>query len=80
MLKRFFDKSEIWFAVASIAVYCILMSAGDALSETVGLYKSVTLVFGVLLSAILLVFLKKNLRSVIRTFLFLVFIRGTVHF
>jgi len=60
MLKRFFDKSEIWFAVASIAVYCILMSAGDALSETVGLYKSVTLVFGVLLSAILLVFLKKN--------------------
>ena len=59
-LKKLYDESKIWFAVAWIVAYCVLMSAGDALSEMVGADKSVTLVVGVMLSSVLLLFLRKN--------------------
>ena len=60
VLKRLYDKSTIWFAVLWIIAYCVLLSAGDALSALIGVDKSVTLAIGLLLSAILLLFLKKN--------------------
>ncbi len=60
MLKKLYSKSKLWFALAWIIAYCVLMSAGDTLSALVGAEKSVTLVIGVLLSAVLLLFLKKN--------------------
>mgnify|MGYP007057791830 CR=1 FL=1 len=60
MLKKLHDKSKIWFAIAWIIAYCVLMSVGDALSVSIGIDKSVTLAIGFLLSAILLLFLKKN--------------------
>ena len=60
VLKRLYDKSAIWFAVLWIIAYCVLLSAGDALSALIGVDKSVTLAIGLLLSAILLLFLKKN--------------------
>lgn len=60
MLKKLYDKSKIRFAVAWIIVYCVLMSAGDSLSAMVGIEKSVTLVVGILLSAVLQIFLQKN--------------------
>ena len=60
MLKSLYEKSKMWFAVAWIIAYCVLMSAGDALSDLVGVEKSVTLPVGLLLSAALLWFLKKN--------------------
>lgn len=60
MLKKLYDKSNIWFAVVWIIAYCVLMSAGDALSAAVGVEKSVTLAVGLLLSGILLLFLKKH--------------------
>ena len=59
-LKNLYDKSKIWFAVLWIIAYCVLLSAGDALSAWIGIDKSVTLAIGILLSAILLMFLKKN--------------------
>lgn len=59
VLKNLYDKSKIWFALAWIIAYCVLMSVGDALSALVGIDKSVTLVIGILLSATLLLFLKK---------------------
>ncbi|MBE6616785.1 MAG: CPBP family intramembrane metalloprotease [Ruminococcaceae bacterium] len=59
-MKKLYDKSKIWFAVAWIIAYCVLMSVGDALSAWLGIEKSVTLATGILLSAILLLFLKKN--------------------
>lgn len=59
-LKKLYDKSQIWFAVLWIVAYCVLMSAADALSEWVGIDKSATLAVGVLLSTVLLLFLKKN--------------------
>ena len=60
MLKKLYEKSNIWFAVAWIVAYCVLMSAGDSLSAIVGIEKSITLLIGLALSAILLLFLKKN--------------------
>ena len=60
ILKKLYDKSKIWFAVAWIIAYCVLMSAGDALSALVGVEKSVTFAIGAVLSIILLLFLKKN--------------------
>ena len=60
MLKKLYDKSKIWFAVLWIILYCVLMSAGDALSAKIGIEKSVTLAIGIALSAILIVFLGRN--------------------
>ena len=60
MLKKLYDISRIWFAIAWIIAYCILMSVGDSLSEIVGLEKSVTLPIGLALSALLLIFLYRN--------------------
>lgn len=60
MLKRLYKKSRIWFAVAWIIAYCVLMSAGDVLSAAVGVEKAITLAVGVILSGVLLLFLKEN--------------------
>jgi len=60
ILKKLYDKSKIWFAVVWIIAYCVLMSAGDSLSAQLGMDKSVTLAIGILLAAILLLFLHKN--------------------
>ncbi len=57
---KLYEKRKIGFAVAWIIAYCVLMSAGDALSAQIGIDKSVTLVIGIALTAILLLFLKKN--------------------
>lgn len=60
VLKRLYDKSKIWFAVTWIMAYCVLMSVGDAISASIGIDKSVTLAIGIVLSTILLLFLKQN--------------------
>jgi len=60
MLKYLYDKSKIWFAVVWIIAYCLLMSAGDSISMTVGIEKSVSLPIGIILCVILFMFLKNN--------------------
>ena len=60
ILRKLYDKSKIWFAVSWIIAYCVLMSAGDALSAQIGIDKSATLPIGIILSATLLLFLKRN--------------------
>ena len=57
---KLYRKSEIWFAVTWIIAYCLLFSIGDRLSELTGVQKSVTAPLGILLSSLLLVFLKKK--------------------
>ena len=59
-MKHLYDKSKIWFAVAWIVAYCVLMSLGDSLSAELGVEKSVTLVIGIALSALLLLFLERH--------------------
>ena len=60
VLKKLYDKSRIWFALSWIIAYCVLMSVGDAVSAIIGIDKSVTLAIAILLCAILVCFLKKN--------------------
>ena len=59
-MKKLYEKSKIVFAVTWIIAYCVLMSAGDACSGMLGVEKSVTLVIGIGLSAVLLLFLWNN--------------------
>ncbi len=60
MIKKLYEKSEIWFAVAWIVAYVVLASAGDNLSTEIGVLKIVTLPILVVLSIILFLFVKKN--------------------
>lgn len=60
VLHKLYGKSKIRFAITWIIAYCVLMSAGDSLSELIGANKSATLAVGALLSAVLLIFLRKN--------------------
>ena len=60
MLKKLYEKSEIWFAVAWIIAYVVLASTGDNISEDIGISKIITLPILVALSAILYFFLRKN--------------------
>ena len=60
MLKKLYDTSQIWFAVVWIVGYCVLMSVGDSFSTMIGMEKSVTFILGLTLSALLLLFLKRN--------------------
>ena len=60
MLKRFYDKSEIWFSLAWIVAYVVLASAGDNLSADVGISKLVTLPILMVMSAVVFFFVRKN--------------------
>ena len=60
MLKKLYEKSGIWFSVAWIVAYVILASAGDRLSEALGIAKSITLPILLVLSTILYFFVRKN--------------------
>lgn len=60
MLKKLYEKSGIWFSVVWIVAYVILASAGDRLSEALGIAKSITLPILLMLSAILYFFVRKN--------------------
>ena len=60
MLKKLYEKSEIWFAAAWIIAYVVLASAGDNISEAVGISKIVTLPILIALSLVLYFFVKSN--------------------
>ena len=60
MLKKLYEKSEIWFSVAWIIAYVVLASAGDNASEAIGISKLLTLPILIALSAILYFFVRKN--------------------
>ncbi|MBQ6891487.1 MAG: CPBP family intramembrane metalloprotease [Clostridia bacterium] len=59
-MKKLYDKSEIWFAVAWIAAYVVLASVGDNISADLGIGKIVTLPILITLSAVLYLFVRKN--------------------
>lgn len=59
-MKKLYRKSELGFALLWIGAYCVLMSVGDGLSQSLGVEKCVTLPVALILSSVLLVFIKKN--------------------
>ena len=60
MLKKLYEKSEIWFAVVWIIAYVILASTGDNVSAEIGIPKLVTLPILLALSGILCFYVRKN--------------------
>ena len=60
MMKKLYEKSELWFALAWIIAYCVLASVGDNLSSDIGILKIITLPILIALSVILYLFVKKN--------------------
>ena len=60
MIKKLYEKSEIWFAVAWIIAYVVLASTGDNISADIGILKIVTLPILIILSVILFLFVKRN--------------------
>ena len=60
MLKKLYNKSEIWFALIWIIAYVVLASAGDNVSEDFGISKIITLPILIVLSVILYFFVRKN--------------------
>lgn len=59
-MKKLYNKSELWFALACVFVYVAGSSAADSLSLALGAEKSVTLLFHGAMSAVLMVFIVKN--------------------
>ena len=59
-MKRLYEKSEIWFAVAWIIAYCVLLSLGDNISAELGLINVATLPIALALSFVLYLFMKRN--------------------
>ena len=60
MLKKLYEKSEIWFVVAWIIAYVVLASTGDNISADLGIDKIVTLPILIAMSALLNFFVRKN--------------------
>lgn len=60
MMKKLYEKSEIWFAVAWIIAYVVLASTGDNISTDIGILKIATLPILIILSVILFLFVKRN--------------------
>lgn len=59
-MKKLYGKSELAFSIIMIAVYCVLLSVGDNLSAEAGISKIITLPVALIMSVILLLFIKKN--------------------
>lgn len=59
-MKKIYAKNETNFAILWIILYCVLFSVGDNLSDAFGIEKIATFPIALLLSIILLLFVKKN--------------------
>lgn len=59
-MKKLYDKSNLCFSIIWIVAYVVLFSVADGLSKKTGYMKSITVLVGILLSTIIIIFLKKN--------------------
>ena len=60
MIKKLYEKSEIWFSVVWIIAYVVFASVGDNISTDIGVVKIVTLPVLAVLSVVLYLFVKNN--------------------
>ena len=58
-MKKLFNKDEVWFAVVWILIYVLGFANADALSETIGIPKLLTVLLGLVLSLFLYFFIRK---------------------
>ena len=60
MIKKLFDKDEVWFAVVWIILYVVSFSNADALSESIGIPKLLTVLCGLMMAIFLYGFIRRN--------------------
>lgn len=60
MLKKLFDKDQVWFAVVWIMIYVVGFSNADALSDSIGVPKLLTVLFGLVMATVLYGFIRRN--------------------
>ena len=60
MLKKWYEKEPVWFAVGWILLYVLVFSNADQLSEALGLPKLITVIAGLILSLLLWRFIRQN--------------------
>ena len=64
MLRRLFEKDEVWFAVVWIIIYVVGFANADAISESLGYPKLLTVFVGLILTVIIYRFIcKKQLKD-----------------
>ena len=59
-MNSLYKKNETWFAVLFIIIYVVGMSIADNLSKSVGIGKSITTLFCIILSCVIVLFIQKN--------------------
>ena len=59
-MRKFYDKSEIWFAVMWIILHVVGVSVADSISESIGIPHLITVFYSIAMLAVLVVFIKKN--------------------
>ena len=59
-MNSLYKKNETWFAVLFIIIYVVGMSIADNLSKSVGIGKSITTLFCIVLSCSIVLFIRKN--------------------
>lgn len=59
-MKKFFDRQPVWFAVIWIVVYVLAFGNADTISESLGVPKLITVIVGLVLTVVLLLFLRKH--------------------
>lgn len=59
-MKKLYEKSELTFAIVWIVVYCVMQSIANPLNKLIGVNYSVSAVFCVLQTIVLLTFILKN--------------------
>lgn len=60
MVRKLYDKNELAFSLVLIGVYIVLFSTADALSESLGVLKSVTAAVGIISTVVLVAWIVKN--------------------
>ena len=59
-MRKFYEKSDIWFAVVCIIIYVVGVSVFDGISKNIGYPHLITIGFAIVLLLILLLFVHKN--------------------
>ena len=59
-MTKFYQKSEIWFAVFWIILYVVGTSVADEISNKLGIEKVITFAYLLILSIIFLIWIFKN--------------------
>lgn len=59
-MRKLYEKYEVTFSLIWIAAYIVLFSVADSVSESLGIYKIITVPVGILLSLILYIWIRRN--------------------